>query len=221
MSVSIYVCFSGGKDSLMMLHELKSAGEWDVVKLITTITAGYDRISMHGVRRELLHRQAAALEIPLMEVAISPQADNDEYESAMEHAWDEAVQSEIDTIAFGDIFLQDLKEYRERQLAAHALKCLFPLWQRSTPELVRTFIDLGYRAITTCVDPRKLDASFAGRIIDDEFLNALPEGVDPCGENGEFHSFVFDGPLFREPVSFSRGEVIDRDNFLFCELNPQ
>ncbi len=205
----------------MMLHELKSAGEWEVVKLITTITAGYDRISMHGVRRELLHRQAAALQIPLLEVAISPQADNDEYESAMSQAWDEAVQNGIDTIAFGDIFLQDLKEYRERQLAARSLKCLFPLWQRSTTELVRTFIDLGYRAMTTCVDPRKLDASFAGRIIDDEFLNDLPEGVDPCGENGEFHSFVFDGPLFREPVSFSRGEVIDRDNFLFCELNPQ
>lgn len=205
----------------MMLHELKSAGEWEVVKLITTITAGYDRISMHGVRRELLHRQAAALQIPLLEVAISPQADNDEYESAMRQAWDEAVQNGIDTIAFGDIFLQDLKEYRERQLAAHALKCLFPLWQRETADLVRSFIELGYHAITTCVDPRKLDASFAGRIIDDEFLKDLPEGVDPCGENGEFHSFVFDGPLFREPVSFSRGEVIDRDNFLFCELNPQ
>ncbi len=204
-----------------MLHEQKSAGEWEVVKLITTITAGYDRISMHGVRRELLHRQAAALEIPLLEVAIWPQGDNDEYESAMSLAWDEAVQSGIDTIAFGDIFLQDLKEFRERQLAAHALKCLFPLWQRETADLVRSFIELGYRAITTCVDPQKLDVSFAGRIIDEEFLSDLPAGVDPCGENGEFHSFVFDGPLFHEPVSFSRGEVIDHDNFLFCELNPQ
>lgn len=221
MAEPLYVCFSGGKDSLMMLHQLTASGDYEVVKLVTTITAQYARISMHGVRLELLRAQAAALGFPLLEIGISPGADNCEYETAMSEVWDQAVRSGIRRVAFGDIFLEDLKEYRKKQLAKHKLACLFPIWGRDTSELVRKFIDLGYRAITTCIDPRKLDETFVGRKIDYEFLNELPPHVDPCGENGEFHSFVFDGPRFYSPVGCVVGKTVERDSFLFVDLVPQ
>ena len=202
----------------MALHELRRAGEYDVIGVLTTVTAGYDRISMHGVRRELLHRQAETLRLPLREIFISPQAANVEYEAQMGEAF-EALRTEgVRHVAFGDIFLEDLRKYREVLLRRFGLECVFPIWRRDTRELVETFLSLGFRAVTSCVDPRVLDESFVGREIDIGFLRDLPAKVDPCGENGEFHSFVFDGPNFAEPVPIARGEVVLRDSFLFCDL---
>ena len=218
MSEPIVMCFSGGKDSAMTLYELKRQPQFDVVALITTVTENYDRISMHGVRRTLLHQQAASLGIPLEEVSISPQASNEEYEANMGTTFIKYREQGIRKVAFGDIFLEDLKEYRENQLGQLQLECLFPIWKRETRELVETFIDLKFRAFTSCVDPNVLDKTFAGRLIDAEFVASLPEGVDPCGENGEFHSFVFDGPIFKFPIPVTTGEIVSRDSFLFCDL---
>ena len=212
------MCFSGGKDSAMALYELQRAAQFDVVALITTVTESYDRISMHGVRRTLLHQQAASLGIPLEEVSISPQASNEEYEANMGTAFVKYREQGIRKVAFGDIFLEDLKEYREDRLGQLQLECLFPIWKRETRELVETFIDLKFRAFTSCVDPKVLDKTFAGRLIDAEFIASLPEGVDPCGENGEFHSFVFDGPILKFPIPVTTGEIVSRDSFLFCDL---
>ena len=218
MSEPIVMCFSGGKDSAMTLYELKQKPQFDVIALITTVTEGYDRISMHGVRRSLLHQQAASLGIPLEEVSISPHASNKEYEANMGVAFVKYREQGIRKVAFGDIFLEDLKEYREDRLGELQLECLFPIWKRETRELVETFIGLKFRAFTSCVDPKKLDKTFAGRLIDAEFIASLPEGVDPCGENGEFHSFVFDGPIFEYPIPVTIGEIVLRDSFLFCDL---
>jgi uncharacterized protein (TIGR00290 family) len=218
MSEPIVMCFSGGKDSVMTLYELKQKSQFDVVALITTVTESYDRISMHGVRRTLLLQQASSLGIPLQEVTISPHASNAEYEEKMGVAFVKYREQGIRKVAFGDIFLEDLKEYREDRLGELHLECLFPIWKRETRELVETFIDLKFRAVTSCVDPKVIDQTFAGRLIDAAFLASLPEGVDPCGENGEFHSFVFDGPIFEFPIPVTIGEIVSRDSFLFCDL---
>ena len=218
MPEPLVMCWSGGKDSALALRELLPRDDVEVVALLTTVTAGYDRISMHGVRRSLLAEQAAALELPLREVAISPAATNAEYEERMGAALAEFHHASVKTVAFGDIFLADLREYRERQLARLGMRAVFPLWRRDTSELIETFQRDGFRAVTCCVDPRRLDASFVGREIDAEFVRRLPAGVDPCGENGEFHSFVYDGPIFRRPVAARAGEVVQRDSFLFCDL---
>ena len=218
MSQPIVLCWSGGKDCARALFELQRLPQYDVVALLTTLTAGYDRVSMHGVRRSLLRLQAAALRLPLREVWISPKAANAEYETAMGDAFDELRREGVETMAFGDLFLEDLKQYRETLLARHGLRCLFPLWRRDTRELAESFLALGFRTVTSCVDPRVLGEAFVGREIDDSFLGELPEGVDPCGENGEFHTFVYDGPNFAQPVPVARGEVVLRDSFLFCDL---
>jgi uncharacterized protein (TIGR00290 family) len=217
---TILMSWSGGKDSALSLYELQRAGGYQVAALLTTITEVYDRISMHGVRRVLLERQAEALGLPLHPIFIPPGCVNREYEWKMEQALRTHQQNGVQRVAFGDIFLEDLRKYREANLAKIGMQGLFPIWKRGTGELVRSFLALGFRAIVVCVDPRYLGAVFAGKMIDDEFLRDLPEGVDPCGENGEFHSFVFDGPLFREPVRFQPGEVVLRDSFYFCDLLP-
>lgn len=214
----IALSWSGGKDSALALRELQRSAQCEVVALLTTVTVGYDRISMHGVRRELLHQQAEALGLPLREVLIAPKAVNVEYEARMGKAFEAFRREGIRHVAFGDIFLEDLKRYREQLLARFDLECVFPLWQRGTRELIETFRTLGFRAVTCCVDPRVLDESFVGRELDESFLRDLPPGVDPCGENGEFHSFVFNGPNFTHPVPFTRGEAVRRDSFLFCDL---
>jgi uncharacterized protein (TIGR00290 family) len=216
----VLFCWSGGKDSCMALHQLRRDPLREVVALLTTVTEGYDRISMHGVRRILLERQAAALGLPLEIVTIPPQCVNTEYESRMEAMLLSWKNRGVTEVAFGDIFLQDLREYREKNLAGVEMSALFPVWLRPTRELVREFITLGFRAVTVCVDPKILDASFVGREIDDEFLAALPAEADPCGENGEFHSFVYDGPGFSAPVEFTLGEKVLRDGFYFCDLLP-
>lgn len=217
----ILFCWSGGKDSAMALHALLQQSDVRVTALLTTVTEGYERVSMHGVRRELLKRQAESIGLPIHEVRIPPQCVNPIYEARMEEAlrihWDCGVRR----VAFGDIFLEDLRAYREKNLGRIGMKAIFPIWKRDTRELMRDFQRKGFRGITACVDPRFLDRSFAGRELDESFLNDLPAGVDPCGENGEFHTFVFDGPIFREPVRFRKGEVVERDSFFFCDLLPE
>ena len=214
----VVLCFSGGKDSALALQEIRRDGTYVVRELLTTVTVPYDRVTMHGVRRALARRQADALGIPLAEVAISPSASNAVYEREMGHAFDRLHAEGIRRVAFGDIFLEDLRVYREEQLAARGLACLFPIWKRDTAALARQFIADGFRAVVVCVNPAALDASFAGRLFDDAFLADLPADVDPCGENGEFHTFVFDGPGFRRPVPVSTGEIVERDRFVFCDL---
>jgi uncharacterized protein (TIGR00290 family) len=190
------------------------------VALITTVTEGYERISMHGVRRELLARQAEALGIPLVEVVIPPGCVNEVYEARMAEAFASAPLSGVEEIAFGDLFLEEVRAYREARLAATGKRGLFPLWGRDTGELSREFIAVGFEAIIVCLDPGAVYRSFAGRSYDEQLLAGLPAGVDPCGENGEFHTFVHAGPIFAEPIACMTGELREREGFVFCDLTP-
>lgn len=221
MSEPIALCFSGGKDSAIAIHEIQRRGEYRVAELVTTVTDAYDRVSMHGVRRALLRRQAESLGLPVTEVVVPPESSNAVYEREMGKAFSRIRDKGISRIAFGDIFLEDLRDYRERQLTASGLTCLFPLWKKPTRPLARTFIDDEFRAVTVCVYSKVLNKSFAGRLFDMEFLNDLPSGVDPCGENGEFHTFVFDGPIFSRPIEFAHGETVERGGFFFHDLLPE
>ena len=214
----ILFCWSGGKDSAMALFTLLQQHEFDVAALLTSVTEGYERISMHGVRCELLRRQAESIGLPLHEVRIPPQCVNSLYEERMEQALRHFLAQGIRRVAFGDIFLEDLRLYRERNLAKVGMEAIFPIWKRDTRELAQFFVAKGFRARTACVDPRILDRSFAGRELDAEFFADLPPHADPCGENGEFHTFVYDGPIFRQAVAIRTGEVVDRDGFIFCDL---
>lgn len=215
------VSWSGGKDSCLALYELKTSHTFDVAALITTVTEDYDRVSMHGVRRVLLERQAKALGLPLHQVPISKDATNAEYERKMGTALSAYAAAGVDWVVFGDLFLADVRAYREQFLQRLQMRPVFPVWHRSTSEFARDFLRLGFKAVTTCVNTECLDESFVGRILNDSFLEALPSDVDPCGENGEFHTFVFDGPLFTEPVKFSLGEKVLRGQFWFCDLLPE
>jgi len=217
----VLVSWSGGKDSCLALYELKRGHAFDVAALITTVTEDYDRVSMHGVRRMLLERQAEALGLPLHQVAISKDATNAEYEERMATALTAYAAAGVDSVVFGDLFLTDVRAYREQFLRRLQMTPMFPVWHRSTTEFVRDFVRLGFKAITTCVNTERLDESFVGRMVDDSFLEALPPDVDPCGENGEFHTFVFDGPLFTEPVRFCLGAKVLRGQFWFCDLLPE
>jgi uncharacterized protein (TIGR00290 family) len=217
----VLFCWSGGKDSAMALHALRAANDCRVTALLTTITEEYDRISMHGVRRALLERQAESLGLPLHAVLIPPQCINATYEERMKEALALHFARGVRRVAFGDIFLEDLRAYREKNLAHVGMQALFPIWKRDTRELAREFVSLGFRAIAVCVDPRVLDPSFAGRELDASFFADLPPGVDPCGENGEFHTFVFDGPVFKTPIACHVGEKVLRDGFYFCDLLPE
>ncbi len=213
-------CWSGGKDSAMALAAIRKREDCRITALLTTVTEGYDRISMHGVRRELLERQAAAIGLPLRKVFIPPECINATYEARMQEALEEQHAQGVRRVVFGDIFLEDLRVYRENNLARIGMTGVFPLWKQNTRELARRFVDAGFRAVAVCVDSRVLPRSFAGRELDDSFFADLPPGVDACGENGEFHTFVFDGPVFRAPLSVARGEVVERGPFLFCDLKP-
>jgi uncharacterized protein (TIGR00290 family) len=213
-------CWSGGKDSAMALHPLLQQNDVEVVALLTTVTDEYNRISMHGVRRELLEQQANSIGLPLHEVRIPPQCINSIYEARMEEALRVHYAKGVRTVAFGDIFLEDLRAWREKNLARIGMTALFPIWKRDTRELIRHFHASRFRAIAVCVDSKVLDRSFAGRELDESFFRDLPPHVDPCGENGEFHTFVFDGPIFHHPIPVRIGEVIQRDSFVFCDLLP-
>jgi len=219
-SEPILFCWSGGKDSAMALHLLLQQGRFCVVSLLTTVTETYDRIAMHGVRRELLHRQAESIGLRLHEVFIPPQCVNPIYEARMEAALRVFINQGVQTVAFGDIFLEDLRAYRENNLARIGMNAVFPLWKRDTRELIRFFHQQRFRAIAACVDSKVLPPSFAGRELDESFFRDLPSHADPCGENGEFHTFVFDGPIFQSPIPVRTGEVVDRDGFVFCDLLP-
>jgi uncharacterized protein (TIGR00290 family) len=215
------VSWSGGKDSAMALAEILRSGEYDVAALLTTVTRDYDRISMHGVRRALLHRQAESLGLSLEELFITKNASNAEYEACMEKTLSAYRNRGITTVVFGDIFLEDLRQYREEKLSALNLRGLFPLWKKETNALAREFIAAGFKAVTTCVDTKVLGEEFVGREIDEAFLSDLPPGVDPCGEEGEYHSFVYDAPIFRKRIEFTVGEKVLRDErFYFCDLIP-
>ncbi len=205
----------------MALHEVLGHAEYEVAALLTTVTEDYDRISMHGVRRSLLRQQAEALELPLEEVRISKRSSNEEYEQKMSEVLKRYKQAGVTSVVFGDIFLEDLRHYRENNLAKVGMKGIFPLWKQDTHQLVRRFIDLGFRAVVVCVDTQALDRRFAGREIDEELIRDLPQSVDVCGENGEFHSFVYEGPIFRTRIPHTLGEVVLREErFCYCDLIP-
>jgi uncharacterized protein (TIGR00290 family) len=214
----IVLSWSGGKDSalaLLALRELRA----EPVALLTTVTEGYERVSMHGVRRQLVRSQAAVAGVPPVEVEIPPQCSNDVYEARMVAAF--ASLRDVTEVAFGDLFLEDIRAYRESRLAAVGKRGQFPLWGHDTRELAHRFLADGFRAVVVCVDPRLLDRSFAGREYDERLLADLPPNVDPCGENGEFHTFVYAGPIFGSPLRSRRGATVERDGFVFCDLLEQ
>jgi uncharacterized protein (TIGR00290 family) len=214
----ILFCWSGGKDSAMALHTLLQQGDVQIAALLTTVTEGYDRISMHGVRRELLHQQAQSIGLPLHEVLIPPQCVNPTYEARMEEALRIYLDQGVSKVAFGDIFLEDLRAYREKNLSRLDMTAIFPIWKRDTRELIRFFHANKFRAVAVCIDSKILAPSFAGRELDESFFRDLPREADPCGENGEFHTFVFDGPILKSPIQVRTGEVVNRDGFVFCDL---
>jgi uncharacterized protein (TIGR00290 family) len=217
----VVLSWSGGKDSALALESLRNGSEFDVVALLTSVTRGYDRISVHGVRRSLLYAQAESVGLPLVEVMLEQKSSNDAYESAFHDALRTVRQDfpQVRHIAFGDLFLQDVRAYRERLLAGTGFDPVFPIWGTNTTDLARAFIDSGYSARLVCVDTTQLDASFAGREFDMSLLADLPESADPCGERGEFHTFVSGGPGFREPVRCATGErVLREERFQYCDL---
>jgi uncharacterized protein (TIGR00290 family) len=221
MREKVIVAWSGGKDSALALYEILNAKSYEVLELLTTVTEDYDRISIHGVRRVLLEQQARSLGFPLEEMLISKGASDEEYGREMLRILTRRLASGVFSVVFGDIFLEDVRKYREQTLMKIGMKGIFPLWKRDTRQLARTFIDLGFKAVITCVDSKSLGKDFVGREFDRQFLADLPFNVDPCGENGEFHSFVYDGPIFSERIFFTKGEIVLRENrFYYCDLVP-
>jgi uncharacterized protein (TIGR00290 family) len=213
--------WSTGKDSALALFELQKRRDIQIIALITTVTDEYDRVSMHGVRRELLYRQAAAMGLPLREIVITKNASNDEYENKMRQLLVEAQAEGVTAVVFGDIFLEDLRKYREDNLAQLGMQAIFPLWKKDTHDLVGDLVRLGFKAIVTCVDTQVLGQEYSGRAVDQRFLEDLPEKIDPCGENGEFHTFAYAGPIFHRPIEFEIGEKVLRDNrFYYTDLKP-
>ena len=212
--------WSSGKDAAWALHVLRQAGEVEVVGLLTTTNAAFDRVAMHGVRETLLEAQAEAVGLPLSKVPLPWPCSNEAYEARMAEACGRAVAEGITQMAFGDLFLEEVRDYRIQKLAGTGLEPRFPIWGADTAALARSMVGAGLKATLACVDPKVLAASFAGRDFDGALLTELPPGVDPCGEQGEFHTFVWDGPMFRHPVPVRRGEVVERDGFVFADLVP-
>jgi uncharacterized protein (TIGR00290 family) len=215
------LAWSSGKDSAWTLHALSARRDVEVVGLLTTLNAAHDRVAMHAVRRSVLEEQARAAGLPLWPVEIPDPCSNASYEAAMAGVLERARGAGVEAVAFGDLFLEEVRSYRERQMAATGMKLLFPLWGRRTAELAEEMIAGGLRAFLTCVDPRLLAPAFAGRAWDRSLLRDLPAGVDPCGENGEFHTFAWDGPMFRRPVPVRAGETVTREGFVFADLLPE
>jgi uncharacterized protein (TIGR00290 family) len=215
----VLMSWSGGKDSAMALSEILKSANYRIAAVLTTVTEGYDRISMHGVRRSILRLQVECIGIPIEEVFISNNSSNEEYETNMRKALTMYRNIGVTSVVFGDIFLEDLRKYRVDKLALLNMKCIFPLWKRDTKELAHSFIKAGFKAVTTCVDTKVLGRKFVGREIDEAFLSELPPNVDPCGENGEYHSFVYDGPIFKKRVPFGHGErILREERFYYCDL---
>ena len=216
----VALSWSSGKDSAWSLHLLKQDPQIEVIALLTTLNEEFDRVAMHAVRRELLEAQSRAAGLPLWSIPLPWPCSNQEYESRMRAACDRALAEGVEAIAFGDLFLTDIRAYREKQLAGTGLEPIFPVWKIPTRQLANDMIAAGLRAKLTCVDPRVLDRRFAGRDFDSDLLADLPPSVDPCGENGEFHTFVYAGPMFQQPISVTPGEIVDRDGFVFADLVP-
>lgn len=214
----VLVSWSSGKDCAWSLHLLRQQPGIEIVGLLTTINAEFDRVAMHGTRRSVLEAQAAAARLPLWTIPLPWPCSNEIYEERMAEACRRAVEEQVDAIAFGDLFLQDIRAYREKQLKQTGLESLFPLWQIPTAELAERMIAEGLRAKIVCVDTRQLDASFAGRDFNTNLLSDFPEGIDRCGENGEFHSCVYDGPMFSRPVALDCGETVVRDGFVYTDF---
>jgi uncharacterized protein (TIGR00290 family) len=212
--------WSSGKDSAWSLYLLRNMPDYEVAGLLTTFNTSADRVAMHGVRRSLVRAQAAAAELPLWEVELPWPCSNEQYESAMKSACEGAVQNGIECVAFGDLFLTEIRAYREKQLSGTGLEPVFPVWEIPTGALAREMIAAGLRAKLTCIDSKQIDPKFAGRDFDAQLLSELPASADPCGENGEFHSFVYDGPIFREPILIEAGETLQRDQFFYTDLLP-
>ena len=219
MPEKILFSWSGGKDSALALNSIRQNKDLTIVALLTTVTADYDRISMHGVRRELLEKQAESIGIPLEKVILSKNCDNEEWEEKIHAVLVQHKNHGVTSVAFGDIFLEDMKKYRETNLAKISMKGIFPLWKQNSYILAKKFIELKFKAVITCVDSKQLDGKFCGREYDTALLSGLPKNVDCCGENGEFHSFVYEGPIFKKGIAFTKGEIVVRDNqFYFCDL---
>ena len=232
--------WSGGKDSAMALYRILQDNTFDVRYLLTSLGEDTQRVSMHGLRKTLLYEQIKSIGIPLKELLLPTNNSMQNYETHLFNLMETLRKDDIEYSIFGDIFLEDLRRYREQQLQKVAMKALFPLWKENTTVLLKQFLELGFKTIVTAVDASKLDASFAGRVIDNDFIKDLPSGVDPCGENGEFHTFVFDGPIFKTPIRFKKGEIIKKEyslgtcddfkdtntvkqktySFFFCDLIP-
>ncbi|MFL1895367.1 diphthine--ammonia ligase [Aquimarina sp. 2-A2] len=238
-----YFNWSSGKDSSLALYYMLQQSDVEITRLITTVNKDYERVSMHGLRETLLDQQAQSLGIPLEKIYLPATVSMEAYTQIFKHKVENLKEAGFTHCVFGDIFLEDLRKYREKQLSTLNIQALFPLWKKNTKELIKSFIDLGFKAITVCVNAKFLDASFCGRVIDHEFIDDLPLEVDPCGENGEFHTFVFDGPIFNNPIEFTIGDIIKRDykpttkkedncykdedevswdtSFWFCDLLPK
>ncbi|MFN2578547.1 MAG: ATP-binding protein [Pyrinomonadaceae bacterium] len=210
--------WSSGKDSAWALHVLRQQAEVEVVGLVTTVNQLFQRIAIHAVRLELLQRQAEAVSLPLDIIELPYPCTNAQYEAAMEKFVAEAKQRQIECMAFGDLFLQDVKEYREAKLSGTGITPLCPIWLTPTDQLAREMIAGGLEAVVTCIDPRQLPASFAGRYFDEQFLVDLPAGIDPCGERGEFHTFAFNGPMFTNAVPIEVGEITEREGFVYADV---
>jgi len=211
--------WSGGKDSALGLYEVLEEKNLEIVSLLTTITADFDRITMHGVRRTLLEGQVESLGFPLEKLFLKKDHTCEQYSDSMKKMLEKNKEQGVSSVVFGDVFLEDVRKFREEKMKQVEMAALFPLWKKDTKELAQQFIDLGFKAVIVCVDSKALGKEFVGRELNQEFLNDLSEKVDPCGENGEFHSFVYDGPIFKKPVEFEKGEIVFRENrFYFCDL---
>jgi uncharacterized protein (TIGR00290 family) len=220
MKKKILLAWSSGKDSAWALQVLREQNQYEIAGLMTTFNAAFDRVAMHSTRRALVEMQAEAAGLPLIAAPIPWPCSNADYEAAMKLVCDQALAQGITAIAFGDLFLADVRAYRERQLKDTGLEPLFPIWGIPTDTLAQEMIGAGLRAKLVCVDPKQISSSFIGRDFDQTFLDDLPAGVDPCGENGEFHSFVYAGPMFRQQIPIVTGEKVERDGFWFCDVLP-
>jgi uncharacterized protein (TIGR00290 family) len=214
----VWLWWSSGKDSAWALHSLRRSDSFRVTRLLTTVNEEFDRVAMHAVRTTLLEEQATAAGLPVERIELPWPCSNAQYEAAVQPVLDSAVAAGAPCMAFGDLFLEDVRQYRMNLLARHPLEPVFPIWGLDTAVLAHEMIDAGLRARVTCVDPRVLPAEFAGREYGRDFLEALPDGVDPCGENGEFHTFAVAGPMFQQEVRVEVGEVVERDGFVFADL---
>lgn len=218
MKKKALISWSSGKDSAWALHVLRQSGEYEIAGLLTTMNAAFDRVAMHGTRRAVVEVQAEAAGLPLRVVPLPWPCSNEQYEAAMREECARAVADGIEVMAFGDLFLEDVRAYREEKLAGTGLTPVFPLWGIPTDELVRQMLGAGLRARVVCLDPKKLPREFAGRDLDEEALAAMPEGCDPCAERGEFHTVAYAGPMFREAIAVESGEVVERDGFVFADI---